>query len=123
MFLLGRREGEDDAPAPPVKKIPEGFSCETLEGVWHEPSEGNLPMTYDAYERSYEYIITTLRTSGGSSDDEEGLIQDALERVASGCHWEDQLQYSQKMTDLYNAMQVAHDNAVADLLEEESLKG
>lgn len=116
LFLLGRRDGdEDEAPADPAKKIPEGFSCEDLVGIWHEPTEGNLPMTVAAYGQAHEYILETLRESGGTAAGRQELVLGSLERLASGCHWEDQLTYSVRMTDLYNAMLKVHENVVNEL--------
>lgn len=122
LFLLGRRDGdEDETPEPevdPTEKIPEGFSCEDLVGIWHEPTEGNLPMTIAAYGVAHEYFLEALSQPGVGEGRQE-LVLEVLDQMASGCHWEDQLQYSARMTDLYNAMLKVHQNVVNELREGE----
>lgn len=117
LFLLGRREGEESEESKPVVEFEElpAFSCENLIGVWLEPTEGNLPMTFSAYEDSFDYMVEGVLKSGPEGPSKQELILGALDHVASGCHWEDQLQYTPRMIKLYNAMHRVYDNVLAQI--------
>ncbi len=121
LLFMSRRSDEDEAaPALPEPHPPMVFSCDTLVGVWHKKTDGLLPVTIAAYEDAYEYMQFRLVDSNGEDDKRVDLISGALDHIASGCHWEDQLQYTDRMKDVYDAMQVIHRKVLADFIGQPS---
>ena len=118
LFLLSRRGDDESATAPALTEPdpPMEFSCETLTGVWHESINGDLPLTISAYETAYEYIQKRFLDSDGKDASQQGYTLDTLDLLASGCHWEDQMKYSERMVEVYNAMRTVYDNVMADLV-------
>jgi len=118
LFLLSRRGDDESATAPalPEPDPPMEFSCDELLYVWHEPVGGNLPLTIAAYETAYEYMQHRFLDSDGADASQQGYTLDALDLIASGCHWEDQMKYSERMVEVYNAMGKVYDNVMAGLI-------
>ena len=117
LFLLSRRGDDEGSKAPALTEPdpPMAFSCEELPYVWHESVDGNLPLTIAAYETAYEYMQKRFMDSNGADANQRDYTLDALELIATGCHWEDQMKYSERMVEVYNAMQTIYDEVTAGL--------
>lgn len=115
LFLLSRRGDGEGNQALPEPDPPMEFSCENLVGVWHKPKGNNLPVSLLTYEVAYEYMQERYLDDGGDDASRSDYVLGALDLVASGCHWEDQMKYSERMVDVYNAMQVIYEDVTGDL--------
>jgi len=108
LFLLSRRGDDESATAPalPEPDPPMEFSCDNLFGVWHVEVDGGLPITFRAYRQAYDFI--QARFLDGGDLVRRQVVADTLDLIATGCHWEDQMQYTERMKDVYDSVQTIY---------------
>jgi hypothetical protein len=110
LALLARQRGAS-ASGPAAKPQSDDRYCDDLDGIWHEPVGKNLPITIAGYEKSYN-VIDGLLAQGPTTKD--AAVLTALDALTHDCPWGSVELYSPRMRDVKMAVEVTHDNVVAD---------